>query len=45
MTADNGSMIGMPAPDFELADTEGNLHRLADYTDRWLLIVFHRHLA
>lgn len=38
-------MVGAPAVDFELPDTEGRTHRLADYAGRWLLMVFHRHLA
>lgn len=33
-----------PAVDFDLPDTEGARHRLADYTGHWLLLVFHRHL-
>jgi peroxiredoxin Q/BCP len=33
------------APDFELSDTEGRTHRLADYAGQWLLLVFHRHLG
>ena len=34
-----------PAADFALPDTAGRVHRLADYRDDWLLLVFHRHLA
>jgi peroxiredoxin len=34
-----------PAIDFALPDTAGAMHRLADYRGRWLLLVFHRHLA
>ena len=29
---------------FELTDTRGQVHRLADYHGRWLLLVLHRHL-
>ena len=36
---------GHPAVPFELPDTQGNTHRLTDYRGRWLLLVFHRHLA
>lgn len=39
------SLVGKPAVDFALADTEGVTHRLADYAGRWLLLVFHRHLS
>lgn len=41
--ADN--VVGRPAVGFELDDTNGRTHRLQDYAGRWLLIVFHRHLA
>ena len=37
--------IGRPAADFELRDSSGKVHRLGDYQGRWLLLVFHRHLA
>ena len=40
-----GSQIGRPAIPFELPDAEGRIHRLADYEDQWLLLVFHRHLG
>jgi peroxiredoxin Q/BCP len=36
--------VGREAPPFELEDTAGRTHRLADYRGRWLLLVFHRHL-
>ena len=36
---------GRSAVDFELQDTAGNTHRLADFHGRWLLLVFHRHLG
>jgi peroxiredoxin len=39
------SLVGLPAVPFELADTGGELHRLADYRGRFLLLVFHRHLS
>lgn len=31
--------------DFELQDIHGKTWRLADFTDDWLLMVFHRHLG
>ncbi|MFQ5732217.1 MAG: hypothetical protein ACE5KM_09700 [Planctomycetaceae bacterium] len=37
--------VGTAAVPFQLEDAEGNSHRLEDYTGRWLLLVFHRHLA
>ena len=30
-----------PAPDFSLADHEGNLHALADYQGQWLVLYFY----
>jgi len=33
------------AVDFELPDSDGKLHRPADYRGSWLLLVFHRHLG
>ncbi len=36
---------GSPAVSFALPDTSGLLHRLDDHRGRWLLLVFHRHLA
>jgi thioredoxin-dependent peroxiredoxin len=32
---------GSPAPDFTLPDASGNLHRLADYAGRWLVLSFY----
>jgi peroxiredoxin len=40
-----GARCGTPAEPFELVDAHGALHRLSDYTGRWLLLVFHRHLG
>ena len=37
-------LVGKRAPDFELLDSEGKMHRLDQYLGRWLLMVFHRHL-
>lgn len=36
---------GMSAVPFELPDTRGAPHRLEDHRGRWLLLMFHRHLA
>jgi hypothetical protein len=36
---------GQQAVPFELSDTTGRVHRLEDYRDRWLLLMFHRHLS
>jgi peroxiredoxin Q/BCP len=33
--------VGQPAPDFELPGTGGRTYRLADYRDRWLILVFY----
>jgi peroxiredoxin len=38
-------MTGKPAFAFNLRDTRGELHQLADYRGSWLLMVFHRHLG
>jgi peroxiredoxin len=38
-------MTGQPAVPFELPDVAGKLHRLQDYSGKWLLLMFHRHLA
>lgn len=38
-------LTGRPAADFALPDIEGRTHRLADFGSKWLLLVFHRHLA
>ena len=45
MTLHTDNDIGNPAVAFELDDTGGRTHRMEDYAGRWLLIVFHRHLA
>ncbi len=37
--------LGHSAADFDLRDSDGRVHRLADYRGRWLLLVFHRHLG
>ena len=35
-----GLRVGTPAPDFELPDLAGNLHRLSEFFGRELLLVF-----
>jgi peroxiredoxin len=37
--------VGLPAIAFTLEDTAGTVHRLEQFRDRWLLMVFHRHLG
>ncbi|GJM44315.1 MAG: thioredoxin family protein [Gemmatimonadota bacterium] len=37
--AAEGPEIGKPAPDFTLTDTDGNVHRLADYTKAGKIVV------
>ena len=39
------NLAGQHAVPFELRDVTGRMHRLEDYGGRWLLLVFHRHLA
>jgi len=39
------NLVGQSAVDFELADVHSSVHRSADYTGQWLLLVFHRHLG
>ncbi len=38
-------MTGRRAADFAMRDADGQIHRLADFQDKWLLLIFHRHLA
>ncbi|NNC90000.1 MAG: redoxin domain-containing protein [Akkermansiaceae bacterium] len=38
-------LTGKSAPEFSLPDLAGRVHTLGDYRDRWLLLVFHRHLG
>lgn len=33
--------VGSRAPDFSLADQQGQVHRLADYSGRWLVLYFY----
>lgn len=36
---------GKPAVEFELMDVNGVVHTLNTNSDKWLLLVFHRHLG
>jgi len=38
-------LTGKPALDFQFTDIEGVKRQLGDYRNRWLLLVFHRHLS
>lgn len=38
------NLTGHPALPFQLPDSEGKVHHLADYKGSWLLLVFQRHL-
>jgi peroxiredoxin len=38
-------LTGLNAPEFELPDADGRPYRLADFAGKWLLLMFHRHLA
>ena len=40
-TAFAGPQVGEPAPDFELADQDGELHTLEDYRDEWVALYFY----
>tara|TARA_R110000782_G_scaffold204301_2_gene292838 strand:+ start:1540 stop:2094 length:555 start_codon:yes stop_codon:yes gene_type:complete len=33
--------VGDPAPEFELADQDGNLHSLEDYRNQWVVLYFY----
>jgi len=33
--------IGQPAPEFELSDPQGRIHRLADYVGQWVVLFFY----
>lgn len=39
------NLTGRPAYSFNLPDTDGNFHQLADFGGSWLLMMFHRHLG
>ena len=38
---DDGVEIGVPAPEFELPDQDGQLHSLEDYRDQWVVLYFY----
>ncbi len=40
-TAADQVTVGQPAPEFELADQDGQLHSLEDYRDRWVVLYFY----
>jgi len=33
--------LGQPAPDFKLADQQGKMHKLTDYSGKWLALYFY----
>jgi len=37
----SGPRAGDPAPDFELSDANGRVHRLSDYRGHWLVLYFY----
>lgn len=39
------NLAGTVAYSFNLPDTNGIFHQLADFSGSWLLMVFHRHLG
>jgi len=39
--ANDQPSVGSPAPEFELADQEGQLHSLEDYRDQWVVLYFY----
>jgi len=39
--ANDQPSVGSPAPEFELADQEGQLHSLEDYRDNWVVLYFY----
>jgi peroxiredoxin len=43
--APSPNRAGTSAVPFDLPDTNGKPHRLEDHRGRWLLLMFHRHLA
>jgi peroxiredoxin Q/BCP len=40
-TAADELQPGQPAPDFQLSDQNGELHRLADYRGQWVVLYFY----
>jgi len=41
VVAEGNLDVGRPAPEFELADQQGQLHSLEDYRDRWVVLYFY----
>ena len=39
--AANVPAVGTPAPDFNLSDQHGSMHKLADYQNGWLVLYFY----
>ena len=39
--ANDQPVAGNPAPEFELADQDGQLHSLEDYRDQWVVLYFY----
>lgn len=39
--AGNQPSVGSPAPEFELADQDGQLHSLEDYRNQWVVLYFY----
>jgi peroxiredoxin Q/BCP len=39
--ANDQPAVGSPAPEFELADQDGQLHSLEDYRDQWVVLYFY----
>jgi len=40
-TAHAAPVVGQPAPEFSLPDASGQLHRLADQRDSWVIVYFY----
>jgi peroxiredoxin len=41
--AQNGPVIGEPAPDFQVVDAYGNMHSLADYSGKYVILEWLNH--
>lgn len=39
--ANDQPLVGTPAPEFELADQDGQLHSLEDYRNQWVVLYFY----
>ena len=40
-SANGQTLVGNPAPEFELPDQSGNLHSLEDYRSQWVVLYFY----